>query len=71
MTEPFDLEIEISAGKKSFTIIPENEAYTIMESGSIVAVLKQGDEGWKFTKGSYSEDDARLLGDKISAATKA
>jgi len=67
MAEPFDLEIEISAGKKSFTIIPENEAYTIMESGSIVAVLKQVDKGWTFTKGSYSEDDAKKIGERISS----
>ena len=65
-TEPFELEIELSAGKKSFTVIPENNAFTLMESGSIVAVVKKDDNSWKFTKGSYSEDDAEKIGKRIS-----
>ncbi|WP_207534301.1 hypothetical protein [Desertivirga arenae] len=65
MADTFNLEIEISAGKKSFTVVPENDAYTLMESGSIVAVLKQKEGAWVFTTGSYSEEDAKLVGEKI------
>ncbi|WP_207421022.1 hypothetical protein [Desertivirga brevis] len=70
MAETFDLEIEISAGKKSFTIIPENDVFTLMESGSIVAILKQKEGEWQFTTGSYSEEDAKLIGRKIREIEK-
>lgn len=70
MAETFDLEIEISAGKKDFTVVPENDAYTLMESGSIVAVIKRKEGEWQFTTGSYSEEDAKLIGEKIQEAEK-
>jgi hypothetical protein len=70
MAETFDLEIDISAGKKSLTVVPENDAYTLLESGSIVAVIKQKEGEWQFTTGSYSEEDAKLIGKKIQQSEK-
>lgn len=60
--QPFDISIEISAGKKDLTVIPEDGGYTLQESGSIVAVIKQREGNWQFTKGSYSENDAAAIG---------
>ena len=65
MEKQFDLDVEISAGKKEFTVVPENEGFTLMEAGSIVAVLKQKDGEWVFTTGSYSPEDAALIGNLI------
>ena len=64
--EPFKINTEISAGKKEFEVLFENHAYTLVESGSIAAVIKCKDNKWLFTKGSYSEEDAEIIGNLIS-----
>ena len=61
-----EIDIEISAGKKTFKIEEENSAYTLFESGSIVARLKQTENGWEFTTGSYTKEDAEKVGRAIS-----
>jgi hypothetical protein len=65
MNEEFEIEVEISAGKKKFKVVNENTGYTLIESGSIVAVLKKNDQGWEFTTGSYSKHDAARIGNII------
>ncbi|WP_207428839.1 hypothetical protein [Pedobacter sp. SYSU D00535] len=65
MKKEFDLEIELEAGKKAFTVVSENESYTLIESGSIVAMIKETAEGWKTQKGSYSDSDVAKIGEKI------
>ena len=69
-TEPFDLNIEISAGKKDFTVLHENGAYTLKESGSIVAVIKEKDKKWHISTGSYSDDDVEMIGRAIKEHEK-
>jgi hypothetical protein len=61
----FEINTEISAGKKAFKVVSENEGYTLMESGSIVAVIKKKEGNWTFTQGSYSEEDAKTVGKLI------
>jgi hypothetical protein len=61
-----EIDIEISAGKKSFKIEEENSGYNLFESGSLVARLKQTENGWEFTTGSYTKDDAEKVGKAIS-----
>ena len=65
MNNAIKISTQISAGKKDFDVVPENDGYTLFESGSIVAVLKCKENGWEFTQGSYNENDARILGDLI------
>jgi hypothetical protein len=65
MNEAFELEAQLSAGKKSFKVISENGAYTLIESGSIAAVIKQNDDNWVFTTGSYDAGDAEIIGKLI------
>ena len=61
-----EIEIEISAGKKTFKIEEENSGYTLFEAGSIVARLKETENGWEFTTGSYTKEDAEKVGEAIS-----
>ena len=65
MDEPFEIEANISAGKKFFKVVSENDGYTLLESGSIAAVIKQKDGRWEFTTGSYAQSDADLIGGLI------
>lgn len=65
MNEDFEINTEISAGKKTFKVAFENDGYTLFESGSIAAVIKQKDGKWTFTTGSYSEEDAEIIGKLI------
>jgi hypothetical protein len=67
MNGAFEIEVEISAGKKKFKVVSENAGYTLIESGSIVAVLKKNDQSWEFTTGSYNEHDAALIGSIIES----
>lgn len=62
MEESFEIETEISAGKKNLTVIHENDAYTLIESGSIVAIIEQKEGIWSFSRGSYNEKDAEIIG---------
>lgn len=63
--EPFNITIGISAGKKELTVFPEEDRYTLKESGSIVAVIKQNEGRWQFTTGSYTNEDAQKIGAAI------
>ncbi len=65
MEESFDISIKLSAGQKDFTVLPEDNGYTLKESGSIVAVLKEQEGRWVFVKGSYTESDAQQVGELI------
>jgi hypothetical protein len=65
MNDYLEVETELSAGRKILTIEPEDGSYNLIESGSIVGVIKKKDDQWSFTKGSYSEDDAVILGKLI------
>lgn len=65
MTHDFDLQAELSAGKKIFKVVFENDGYTLIESGSIAAIIKNNGNGWKFTSGSYTDEDAKLVGKLI------
>jgi hydrogenase maturation factor len=71
MNEELEINTDISSGKKTFKVVFENDAYTLIESGSIAAVLKQKDGKWIFTTGSYSEDDAEIIGRMIENNNKA
>ena len=67
--EDFEISTELSAGKKDFKVVFENLRYTLIESGSIVAVIKQQDDHWTFTQGSYTEEDAKIVGNLIEQHT--
>lgn len=65
MNHPFEINTEISSGRKTFEVTYENNAYTLVESGSIAAVIKQKEGLWTFTKGSYNQHDAEIIGKLI------
>lgn len=67
MNESFEISVEISAGKKYFDVKPENGGYSLIESGSIAAVIKQKNGRWTFTTGSYNEHDAQIIGKLIDS----
>ncbi len=72
MDNLLEINVDISAGKKTFKVEQENGGYTLIESGSIVAEIKHKEGKWMITKGSYNEADAELIGKLIqeSGATK-
>lgn len=65
MEELFEINTELSTGKKTFKVVAENDGYTLMESGSIAAVIKNNAGEWTFTTGSYNMDDAKIIGQLI------
>ena len=65
MDNLLEINADISAGKKTFKVEFENDGYTLIESGSIAAEIKQKDGKWTITKGSYSEADAETIGKLI------
>ena len=65
MNESFEISAEISSGKKTFNVKSENGGYSLIESGSIAALIKQKNGRWTFTTGSYTEQDAQIIGKLI------
>ncbi|HEY0054221.1 MAG TPA: hypothetical protein VGB63_02595 [Pedobacter sp.] len=65
MDNLLEINVDISAGKKTFKVEQENGGYTLMESGSIAAEIKRKDGKWVVTKGSYNEADAEIIGSLI------
>ena len=65
MNKYLEIDVNISAGKKSFKVECENGGYTLIESGSIVGEIKQKEGKWTITKGSYNEADAEIIGTLI------
>ena len=70
MEKQLELEIELSAGKKTFKVEQKNAVYTLIESGSIAASLKQTDGRWELVTGSYTPEDAEKVGRAIQEQTK-
>ena len=65
MKKEFEIKANLKAGNKQFTVIAENNTITLLESGSIAAVIKETQEGWKLSTGSYNESDVGKIGEQI------
>lgn len=66
MNQLSEIEVEISSGKKKFKVEEDNGAFNLIESGSLVAVIKCIEGKWEITTGSYTGEDAEKIGRLIT-----